>query len=223
MMASWKDRKKLEEYAVFGFIRMNQQNAPESIQLLCLQFYAIPEKWNEELKGERITIEGDICKTTIDNQVFQTAFGDNIVDCGCYKWTFKINAIGSDRWGTLVPLGIWFGIVKYSKRPVVINSCISHCKSGYGWIATDPSPTLSSNDFSRDHRYGKTIKQDDIVSMIFDFDSAKMKFIVNNIDYGDAVFNREIDKHENYVMAISFFYKSHEVQLLDFEEIKQKL
>ena len=197
-----------------------------------------PEKWDENIKGSRVRIKQNICMVGQKTNQFdyQSAFGIYVVHSGCYKWKFKINktriayATGHHF---RHPTSIWFGIIRYDDHRIAADHELTSTKAGYGWVANEnklvqpdtksvpPFDTLYRWDKNELIKYGKRIRTGDIVEMIFDFDDAKLRYIVNGIDFGYAKFKTPIDNNIKYRMAVTFYKGPHEVELLDFCAYRQ--
>ena len=178
-------------------------------------YKVIAEKWDENIKGDNIIIENNIC-TRIDDAIGEnSAFGEIIIDnSGCYKWSFRVNKINLTAHVQSKYWAIWIGIIKDADCESVKNTYLTNNYSGYAWVPIRSNPALISR-LSLGSLYGKQVHEGDIIEMIFSFDELKLKYIVNGNDYGYAVFDNKIRK-EKYRMGVSLYNKGNEIELLDF-------
>ena len=226
-------------YAVSNYVRdaqlllpteeNNYYNIPEGIINICILFFGSIYEIDDEFTSDGIKIEDNIL--TVANMNYNYIYFKDIMSSAKYEWTFKMVKIATHEGNH----DFFFGIKndKEQKLPTDLWSeagtpslyLMGVYNFGYDettslpWITADDLPTNEAEIWQHTSKYitidskakyGKYLKENDIVTMCVDMDKLELKFIINDVDYGvAATFERE-----EYRAVIMMFEEDDCVELL---------
>ena len=200
-----KDVDERSEYLIFGFVREAQKllpsdksyfNITDLITFGILSFYYIKNEWDQELTSDYYKIEDDCCSVIKPSNGVTNAYIKGVIDKGIHSWKFKVEHFEQDtyKWFDFV-----IGVVDQNhsfKEPVNHQS---------RWFAGSKAHKYIRN------RYGKLLKQDDIIEMIINMNEKSLKYIINGHDYGKAC---DLEKGSKYRAAIYMFCVGNKLRII---------
>ena len=201
-----KDIDKRSECLIFGFIHEAQKllandksyfNITDLITFVIASFYFIKNEWDRELTSDFYQIEDD-CLSIIKFENGSTnAYINGVIDKGIHSWKFKVEkyVLETDNY-----LDFLIGVVDQ-------NHSLRYCP-----VNQQNRYFVGSKAYKGGYsRYGKILRQDDIIEMIINMDDKSLKYIINGIDYGKAC---SLQENAKYRAAIYMFCVSNKLRIL---------
>ena len=215
------DAGKLARSLVGGYIRQHSDDTdihiPKDVELLCVQFYALPiDQWREEYIQIENCVDDDR-KLLIAQKKNITAFGTCIVSRGMkFRWKLKINHFeGGMRFPNIV-----IGIMNYQDLADHMNNSprMFHCeKRGYG---IDITTGLKTNNGKTKYYFhdAKQARAGHIFTVNIDFTHwqfGKLSYKMGKKSLGVAFDKIEIENNESYVLAVGIKNKGDNILIVE--------
>eukprot|EP01084_Bolivina_argentea_P241585 405522_1 len=195
-------------YLVRGYIRKIQKlhdiMIPMNIIEICIIFYFISEEWNKNLIVNNVNIQNNIITNKLSS--WCTSFLSNTYNKGHHQWIFKVKKKIYD---------IFIGIClnhKYDKK-LALNTWIGNeANRSYAFSVTFATVNKFNklNEWEDQDSYGIQCKDNDIISMMVDFDSLTLSYCINNKNYGIA----HHIKAGTYVVAVTVSRKGESIEFV---------
>ena len=195
-------KKHYAELCVSGFVRMYcaqslGRHMPDDLQRLCVSMYfVLTDEWNTKISHEQLEfdITNNIVTSTVQS-LWQETFGSMVVKKGEVKtWRLKMLSDFPDA---------IIGIV--DKEKLVLNGFDTHSwvpsiDTRYGMLYT-----MASDRDLYGAPYGKRVRINHVIEMTLDMtgdEYGRLSYKINDIDYGVAFDEIEIERGYNLAMRI---------------------
>ena len=226
------------KFTVFGYIRQNENNlslfcnVPSMISYLCLSYYFHGEYF--EKVANDVNVSNDkmtITKISNTNNWKNTSYGKTWIDSiipQIVEWKFKINKMLTGASG-----GIFLCVVSMDDRLNEDCNEKKNIKIDYPNYGFNSNGFTSVNDSNGAHKSGEWkwynfpslmekkwsnhYYEGDIMSMIINTKSRVIYFQKQGGTKVPVIENITISKDTKYKMAVSFYYNSCSVSLIDFK------
>eukprot|EP01083_Nonionella_stella_P108543 315807_1 len=208
------------ELIAFGYIRQCQPLLPSEpyyyipnpVTVIISSYIAMAEKWDNELCGNGIDIEGEFETMCVKKDAggYRSIFGSVVINSGCHEWEFKIHNTNNFSYALIM------GITKEGHWESLLNSYITANSAGYGWSASSNGKLLTSG--AEGKSYGSPVKRGDKVGMCFNMDKGSLQYTVNGVECGEPEWDKPIDTDVSYRMGLTF-YGPHNVEILSYRQI----